>query len=132
MNKTLHKKHSLPVEIPNQDFYAGYITAHGSFFWTTINKEKIPVFQLKTRYSDKKILELFKKRVNLTQKIYTIKQGGSKYCLLLVRNRTILTKKIIPFFDCRLFGEKERTFSSWKNNVIKYELIKDYGDIPTR
>jgi len=114
------------------DFIAGLIAGEGYFglvnYNTTKQKSKIFVFQLQMHYDDRILVSAVKNTLGLKEPIYEYNyQDRDKPSLkrhfvkLLVRRREVIKKIIIPAFDGRLYGLKEKQFNEWKKKFSEQE-----------
>lgn len=112
------------------DFIAGLITGEGYFGWVNYNKtkQKLAVFQLQMPYNNKNLVFAVRNTLGLKEPVYEYNyQDRKKSSLwrhqvkLLVRRREVIKKIIIPVFDGRLFGLKEKQFNQWKKEFFEQE-----------
>jgi|GEM_PF-1257603 len=117
------------------DFIAGLVTGGGYFGWVNYNttNQKMAVFQLRMRYNDKNLIFSVKNTLGLKESVYEYNYQDQKkpslwrhQVLLLVRRREVIKKIIIPAFDGRLCGLKEKQFNEWKNEFFKREKEWSY------
>ena len=120
------------------DFIAGFITDKGYFSWVTYkkNKQKVAIFQLQMSYKDKDLIFAIKNSLGLKESIYEYKyQDKNKpllsrhYIKLLVRRRETIKKIIIPTFEGRLHGLKQKQFNQWKQEFYEQEKKWKYNYI---
>lgn len=110
-------------DLPSLDFIAGLIAGEGAFMWINQNGRHQPVFQLKMHVGELYLFELIKLKLGLKEKIYSYSHQGRDYVLLLVRRRSSIEKIIIPTFDNRLFGLKEKQYLAWRE---RYFIEKEH------
>ena len=112
------------------DFIAGLVSKEGYFGWTKQNEkqQKMAVFQIRMHYNDKNLIFAVKNSLGLKESIYEYHYQDQKKSslwrhsvLLLVRRREVIKKIIIPAFDGRLYGLKEKQFNQWKKEFFKQE-----------
>lgn len=112
------------------DFIAGLIAGEGYFGWVSHNKgkQKIAVFQLQMHYNDRDLVFAVRNTLGLKEPVYVYNyQDRKKSSLwrhevkLLVRRREVIKKIIIPAFDNRLYGLKEKQFNQWKKEFSEQE-----------
>jgi len=117
------------------EFVAGIITSQGYFGWVKQNKgkQKVAVFQVRMNYKDKDLLFSIRNSLGLKEAVYEYgRQNKNKthqrqhISLLLVRRREVIKKIIIPAFDGRLYGLKEKQFNQWKKEFSEQEKIWRY------
>jgi len=112
------------------DFIAGLIAGEGYFGWVNYNKtnQKVAVFQLRMHYNDKNLVFAVKNTLGLKEPVYEYNYQDKKNpllwrhsVLLLVRRREVIKKIIIPAFDGKLYGLKEKQFNQWKKEFSEQE-----------
>ncbi len=125
MTKILETKDTKQLSL---DFIAGLITSQGYFNWINQNKgcQKVPVFQLKMSVDNKNLIFAVRNTLRLKEPIYEYKQKKSQFVLLLVRKKESIKKIIIPAFDNRLQGRKQKQFDQWKEKFFQEEKKWQY------
>ena len=110
------------------DFMAGLVISNGYFAWINQNNQKVAVFQIQMQYNQKDLLFAFRNSLGLKETIYEYnyrdKRKLSLYrhiVKLIVRRRETIKKIIIPAFDGRLYGPKQKQFDQWKKNFYQEE-----------
>ncbi|MBU4369549.1 LAGLIDADG family homing endonuclease [Patescibacteria group bacterium] len=112
------------------DFIAGLIAGEGYFGWVSHNKgkQKIAVFQLQMHSNDINLVFAVKNTLGLKEPVYEYNHQDKKnkslwrhYVKLIVRRREVIKKIIIPAFDNRLYGLKEKQFNQWKKEFSEQE-----------
>ncbi len=112
------------------DFIAGLITSEGYFSLVKYktNKQKVFVFELQMHYDYKNLVIAIKNTLGLKEPIYEYNYQDKKnsslrrhFVKLLVRKREVIKKIIIPAFDGRLYGLKEKQFNEWKKRFYEQE-----------
>lgn len=114
------------------DFIAGLIAGEGYFGLVNHNtakqKTKVFVFQLRMHYDDRNLVFAVKNSLGLREPVYEYNHQDKKKsslwrhtALLLVRRREVIKKIIIPAFDGRLYGLKEKQFNEWKKKFSEQE-----------
>ncbi len=100
---------------PNHDFIIGVISVLGTFFHTQTALIDQFGFQIKMPLENQKLLELIRIKIGLRSsvRIFTTKTGS--YALLITRSYKEINKKVIPFVDDRLLGQKLKQYVAWKN-----------------
>ncbi len=142
-NKLLHNEH-VPLNLESMvkilqtvntkqlslDFIAGLITNAGYFGWTSQNKgkQKVAIFQLQMPYENKDLVLAVRNTLGLKEPVYEYNYQDKKNPLLwrhqvklLVRRREVIKKIIIPAFEGRLSGLKEKQFNQWKKEFSEQE-----------
>ena len=111
-------------------FIAGLITGEGYFGWVNYSKtnQKVPIFQLRMHYNNRNLVFAVKNTLGLKEPVYEYNHQDKKnpllwrhYVKLLVRRREVIKKIIIPAFDGRLYGLKEKQFNQWKKEFSEQE-----------
>ena len=110
------------------DFMAGLVVSNGYFAWINQKNQKVAVFQIQMQYNQKDLLFAFRNSLNLKDAIYEYNyQDKHKPLLyrhiirLMVRRRETIKKIIIPAFDGRLYGIKQKQFNQWKEKFYQEE-----------
>jgi len=112
------------------DFIAGLIAGEGYFGLVNYNttKQKVFVFQLQMHYDDRTLVFAVKNSLGLREPVYEYNYQDKKNPILwrhlvklLVRRREVIKKIIIPAFDGRLYGLKEKQFNEWKKKFSEQE-----------
>lgn len=112
------------------DFIAGLIAGEGYFGWVNYNttNQKVAVFQLQMHYNDRNLVFAVKNTLGLKEPVYEYNYQDQKkpslwrhQAKLLVRRREVIKKIIIPAFDGRLYGLKEKQFNQWKKEFSEQE-----------
>lgn len=112
------------------DFIAGLITGGGYFGWVKYNttNQKMAVFQIRMHYNDRDLIFSVKNTLGLKEPIYEYNYQDQKkpslwrhQVVLLIRRREVIKKIIIPAFEGRLSGLKEKQFNQWKKEFLKQE-----------
>lgn len=102
------------------DFIAGLIAGKGSFMIINQNvDQKVFVFQLRMHYNDRELVFAVRNSLGLREPVYEFFNQNRHSALLLVRKRWSIENIIIPAFDNRLSGLKEKQFERWKNEFLK-------------
>jgi hypothetical protein len=114
-----------------QDFIAGFVSASGSFLTIKKNYNTSFAFQIKSSISNKSLLDQIAATLTVDNRVYIYSGKSQKYSLLVIRDRQSLLEKIIPFFENKLFGDKEAIFSEWKTAIIKNCSTRNYRNIKT-
>lgn len=107
-------------------YIAGFVEGFGSFLWVNQKGREIPVFQLKAHIDQKDVLENIKKTLKLGESLHYCGHNGRNYGLLLVRSRKTILDKIIPTFEGRLCGKKQKQFNDWKIKFLRMRLEWKY------
>jgi len=115
-------------ELPSLDYIAGLVSSRGNFGWAKKGKRIIPFFQIKIHRSELSTLKLVKAKLGLREKIYEYCHQNRNYALLLVRKKLVLEQTIIPSFEFRLFGAKQKQFEKWKKRFYRIWLAKLYPE----
>lgn len=117
------------------EFIAGLITGEGYFGWVNYNKtnQKVAIFQLRMHYNNKNLVFAVKNTLGLKESVYEYNYQDQKkpslwrhHVLLLVRRREVIKKIIIPAFEGRLYGSKEKQFNQWKKEFSEQEKKWQY------
>lgn len=112
------------------EFIAGLITAMGSFTRVSQGKrgQKVAIFQVQAHYNDKNVIFAIRDTLGLKEPVYEYKYQDQKkpplkrhYVKLLIRRREVIKKIIIPAFEGRLYGLKEKQFNQWKKEFSEQE-----------
>ena len=111
-----------------QEFIAGYVSAFGSFIEYKRNYNTYFAFQIKTTLANKSLLDQIAASIGLDNQVYCYNNFQS-YSLLIVRDRQSLLTKVIPFFDCHLFGDKDTVFNDWKDRILANRSTWNYRNI---
>jgi hypothetical protein len=103
------------------DFIAGLISGEGSFLVVPYRKGKqiVFVFQLRLHYNDRNLVFAVRNSLGLKEPVYEYFYNNRHFALLLVRKRSVIENVIIPAFEGRLFGLKERQFQNWKERFFE-------------
>jgi hypothetical protein len=113
--------------LPSLDYIAGIVSCHGNFGWTPRGKNSSPFFQIKIHQSETDLLKLIKTKLGLKEKIYKYNHNGRKYSMIKIHRKQILEGVIIPTFNFRLFGKKQRQFEQWQKQSYQFWLSKLYS-----
>ncbi len=100
-------------------FVAGYISATGTFIEYKRNNNIYFAFQIKTLPQNVSLLNQIAAYFEVINRVYNFSQTKQRYAQLIIRNRQVILKTLMPFFDEYLDGYKKTQYLQWKKRFLE-------------
>ena len=113
----------------SHSFIGGFISSCGSFLEYTRNGRSYFGFQIKTSINNSNLLNRVAAFFEINNHVYNNRNKKQTYALLIVRNRQVIEKQLIPFFDEYLEGVKKQQYLDWKSRFYKNSSMWNYRNV---
>jgi hypothetical protein len=114
----------------SSEFVAGYLSSSCSFIEYSRGGLIYFALQVKTTADNAPLLAQIALFFEIKNKVYVYRKGSANgYSLLLIRNRQIIEKVIMPFLNQYLIGEKRNHYIDWRNRFYENSSTWNFRNI---